>query len=273
MLYSIGAFSRLCGVSIFTLRFWNKEKLLVPSNVDEKSGYRYYSAEQIYQTTLIRFMQDAGLKNSDIKEILATPQSEDRVVAVMRIMDEKQRELELLRERIDIDMDYMSGCIQDGVIPLPITMRSVPALHYCCKNVEYESTQQLMEVFCSMVKQLERWKIKTLQPYKCVAMQNGVDKASNRQIFRCMVRVAPGEQLKDFESIDFPAYPTMASVVGGSADAAAWQGDYDCLKRWLKLKGHIICGVPRLWFVSDAKETAGLTLDCLIETMVPVMCG
>lgn len=42
--YSIGEMSVVTGVSIFTLRYYDKEKILTPAVRNEKSGYRYYSA-------------------------------------------------------------------------------------------------------------------------------------------------------------------------------------------------------------------------------------
>lgn len=46
MLYSIGKFSKAIGVSIETLRLWDKQGKLKPEKVKE-NGYRYYSQKQI----------------------------------------------------------------------------------------------------------------------------------------------------------------------------------------------------------------------------------
>ena len=43
----IGEMAKLCGVSIETLRYYDKENILTPDRVDEKSGYRYYSNESV----------------------------------------------------------------------------------------------------------------------------------------------------------------------------------------------------------------------------------
>ena len=42
---SIGGFSRATGFSIKTLRFYHDRGLLIPSCVDEQTGYRYYDGE------------------------------------------------------------------------------------------------------------------------------------------------------------------------------------------------------------------------------------
>ena len=44
-MYKIGEFSKLSKTTIKTLRYYEKEKLLKPSNVDNYTNYRYYTAE------------------------------------------------------------------------------------------------------------------------------------------------------------------------------------------------------------------------------------
>src|SRR5580658_83750 len=46
-MYSIGEFSRLGGVSIRTLRYYEEIGLLHPAEVDTATGYRRYAARQL----------------------------------------------------------------------------------------------------------------------------------------------------------------------------------------------------------------------------------
>lgn len=39
---SIGEFSRVCGVTSRTLRYYDKINLIKPSHIDIASGYRFY---------------------------------------------------------------------------------------------------------------------------------------------------------------------------------------------------------------------------------------
>ena len=45
--YSIGEFSQVTGLSVKTLRFYHEKGILVPSSVDEATGYRFYDADKI----------------------------------------------------------------------------------------------------------------------------------------------------------------------------------------------------------------------------------
>ena len=46
---TIGEFSRFCQVTVKTLRHYDKLGLLVPSEVDEWTHYRYYDVSQMQQ--------------------------------------------------------------------------------------------------------------------------------------------------------------------------------------------------------------------------------
>jgi len=46
-MFKIGDFSKLSSISIRMLRHYDKVELLQPVKVDEQSGYRYYSADQL----------------------------------------------------------------------------------------------------------------------------------------------------------------------------------------------------------------------------------
>lgn len=72
-LLSIGEFSERCGLSAKMLRSYGTAGLLRPAAVDQYSGYRYYSADQLRQAELIALLRHAGIAVSDIAEFLNHP--------------------------------------------------------------------------------------------------------------------------------------------------------------------------------------------------------
>ena len=42
----INEFAKLCGVTVHTLRYYDKCSILCPRETDPSSGYRYYHPEQ-----------------------------------------------------------------------------------------------------------------------------------------------------------------------------------------------------------------------------------
>ncbi|MCV2393154.1 MerR family transcriptional regulator [Actinotalea sp. M2MS4P-6] len=60
-LLTIGEFSRLTRISIRMLRHYDEHGVLAPSQVDEWSGYRYYSRELLAVAGRVRELRDLGL--------------------------------------------------------------------------------------------------------------------------------------------------------------------------------------------------------------------
>lgn len=65
----IGEFSRLMQVTIKTLRHYEQKELLLPDEVDECTGYRYYSIDQMQRLNTISDLQRLGFSLDEIKEL------------------------------------------------------------------------------------------------------------------------------------------------------------------------------------------------------------
>ncbi|MCA9840329.1 MAG: MerR family transcriptional regulator [Trueperaceae bacterium] len=66
----IGSFAHFAQISVVTLRHYDQIGLLKPMKIDEATGYRLYSAKQIYEVKRILALKDLGLSLEQIKEIL-----------------------------------------------------------------------------------------------------------------------------------------------------------------------------------------------------------
>ncbi len=70
-MFTIGEFSRLTGLTVKTLRFYQEQGILPPSAVDDHSGYRYYAADKIETARVIKQLRGLEISLADIAEILA----------------------------------------------------------------------------------------------------------------------------------------------------------------------------------------------------------
>ena len=87
----IGEFSQMMQVTVKTLRHYEQKGLLLPDEVDEWTGYRYYSIEQMQKLQSIRDLQSLGFSLDEIKELY----DDDSHTPSVRQMDEKIKETEL----------------------------------------------------------------------------------------------------------------------------------------------------------------------------------
>lgn len=102
----IGEFSQLMQVTVKTLRHYETKGLLLPDEVDEWTGYRYYSFAQMQRMQSIRQLQRLGFSLEEIKDLL-----EDQIhTPSIELLDEKiratEKQLGELNERLAKLLDW-----------------------------------------------------------------------------------------------------------------------------------------------------------------------
>src|SRR6185437_12444132 len=70
-LMPIGRFSRLTGLGVKALRNYAEVGLLVPAAVDDETGYRFYSPEQVDRAEAIRLLRKLDMPLEEIRSTLA----------------------------------------------------------------------------------------------------------------------------------------------------------------------------------------------------------
>jgi DNA-binding transcriptional MerR regulator len=68
---SIGEFARRSRLSLKALRLYDERGVLVPSRVDQATGYRYYHTAQLDQARLVVMLRQLQLPLAAVKELLA----------------------------------------------------------------------------------------------------------------------------------------------------------------------------------------------------------
>lgn len=88
----IGTLAKRAGVSIDTVRYYEKSGLLAPES-RLASGYRRYNDEQVSRLRFIRRAQELGFTLKDIRELLGISKQKD-VAKVKRAAEKKLAEVE-----------------------------------------------------------------------------------------------------------------------------------------------------------------------------------
>src|SRR5688572_10117338 len=110
-MFTIGEFSRITGLIIKTLRFYHEEGLLLPTSVDDQTGYRYYDASLVEIARTIAFLKSLDFSLAEIKALLAGAIREqehsegDELTAALErqraAIDERIRRLKQARRSLD----------------------------------------------------------------------------------------------------------------------------------------------------------------------------
>ncbi|EPY2272455.1 MerR family transcriptional regulator [Clostridium sporogenes] len=127
-MFKIGEFSKLTQVSIRMLRYYDETGILKPAEVNESTGYRMYSIEQIHTLNKILFLRDTGFSvaeiayafsnwdNDSLKKQLKIKEDETKAV----IKAEKERLLKIRTAMEDIN----KKCIENHY---NVTLKSIPS--------------------------------------------------------------------------------------------------------------------------------------------------
>ena len=111
MLLRIGEFSKLSGVPIRTLRYYDEIDLFKPAEIDLFTDYRYYKEEQIEDLNLINNLKDVGFSLEEIKSNWNHFNNE----VMLNKKKEFEQKLENINESIK-KIDYLRSNIVDGKI-------------------------------------------------------------------------------------------------------------------------------------------------------------
>lgn len=90
-MFKIGDFSKICRVPVSALRYYADIGLLEPTHIDNFTGYRYYSLDQLPRLNRILALRDLGLSLTQIKQLLDERVTPEQMRGMLRL---KQAELQ-----------------------------------------------------------------------------------------------------------------------------------------------------------------------------------
>jgi methanogenic corrinoid protein MtbC1 len=122
----IGDFSRISGVSVKALRHYDEIGLLKPSKVDQSTGYRYYSTEQLDRLNRIVVLRNLGLSLEEIRNFLDGQTSRDRIKYVLHVKEaEIQERLFTEKRRLGQVEEWLRQIEKEGTILLSLETHDV----------------------------------------------------------------------------------------------------------------------------------------------------
>ncbi len=95
MKFSIGEFSKITSLSIKSLRLYHEKGILIPAEVDDHTGYRYYSEANYEKALSIKILKEYDFTLAEIKEILNGFNDE------ADILEQLQKKLNEIRSKIN----------------------------------------------------------------------------------------------------------------------------------------------------------------------------
>lgn len=209
-LFKIGEITKILGITRKTLLVYEDMGLLTPSFKDEKSGYRYYTADNMTQIRSIRSLQALGLSLSEIKEYYYDTKNIDHHLQhLMELRAALDRNIHLLQVRA-----VKSGDFSVHHIRLP--QQVCYCRRYQCENIADASIKLrdtyiaaartgCMSMAARMFTMRMGESIEKLDLMCCIPVQMilWVKNESNLQILLLYVSIT-GDHMKNSEPPFFP---------------------------------------------------------------------
>lgn len=105
MLYQIGDFSRICRLSIKTLRYYQEYGLLPPAAIDEDTGYRFYDEKALERVHIIHELKELDFTLKDIRDMLDKCSDDadivHQAVEKSREIDKKMAEYAAMQRKLE----------------------------------------------------------------------------------------------------------------------------------------------------------------------------
>jgi DNA-binding transcriptional MerR regulator len=154
---TIGEFARRSRLSPKALRLYDERGVLVPSRVDQASGYRYYDTAQLDQARLVVMMRQLELPLAAVKELLAC----DPADAATRIA-QHWRDAEAAHDARRHLADYLVSRLRgERSVMYEVDTREMPERSLLClkRTVSLQGQFAFGKEFIGMLRQRARRKI------------------------------------------------------------------------------------------------------------------
>lgn len=266
-MYSIGLFSKMNRITTKTLRHYDDIGLLKPAYVDDITGYRYYTSEQLVRLNQIIALKQMGVGLNDIGQLLTHPES------INVFLEIKEKELqdrihEEERKLIGVQ-NYMKRLRGDWKMNYTPVIRSLPevivaSMRFIAPNYDY-----YFDIIPKMGKEMGRQGAVCAEPDYCFNMyHDGEYKESNIDVEVC-------EAVVDFcEDSDMVKYKRIKGVkealcVLHKGSYATLPDAYNFAMQWIKDNGYEVVGLPRERYI-DGIWNKKSDEDWLTELQIPI---
>lgn len=246
----IGEFSRLMQVTIKTLRHYESKGLLKPYEVDEWTGYRYYTIGQMQRLNAIRDLQRLGFSLEDIGELLEDDFHDPGIDALDRKIVETDRQLKSLKERRARLLGWKNS--RKTVITMDkFSIQSLPAIIVASHREIIPDYSAIGEMCCNIIgPEMLRLGCKCPPPGYCFTIEHGKEYSPTDIDIEYCEQVE--EMEKDSSIIRFKRLPAIPKAIC-MKHVGPYERFYESyveLFKYIEDSGkYRVCGRPRCCYV------------------------
>jgi DNA-binding transcriptional MerR regulator len=241
---SIGEFARRSRLSLKALRLYGELGVLVPSRVDQASGYRYYDTAQLDEARLVAMLRQLQLPLAAVKELLACDPA-DAAARIAEHWRDVQAAHDARRDLADYLVSRLSG---KRPVMYEVATREMPERSLLClkRNVDEQGQWAFGKEFIAILRERPLPKIEGREGAFFCIYWGQVSADSDGPVEWCRpVPQAEAHALAEHypeltlrtEPAHREAFVALPGGPGGIQAAVHWQLALESLQAWAQEQG------------------------------------
>lgn len=251
-MFGIGPFARLAQVSVRTLHYYDEIGLLSPLRVEPRTGYRWYSADQLYRLNRILALRDLGLPLTEVRQVVDDEVSLDELRGMLRLRQAEARDRmaaeaeRLSRVEARLRQIEAEGRVGDyDVVIKRLEPQRVALVHESATSFGNGTLGPIFaRLFGELEREMDRVGIVPVGP--AIALYDDSDSvAAPIKVMATLPIDEPGAVTSErIEIVDLPAVARAATTIHRGSMARVEEG-YEALLRWAEETDEQIDGYSR----------------------------
>ena len=262
-LYKIGMFAAMNHVTVKTLRFYEKQGLLMPAVINQENGYRYYTLSQMAVLHQITALKMAGFT---LEEIAHIHSGADEEAVLRKKKSELIAKIADLTQQIAVVDGYLSK--QKTGLSAPVLVKTIPEITVAAMRVRLESYDSLFDVMPEMGALMEKAGCECALPEYCFT--NYLEPGYKDEDILVEICEAVTGAKGEIGGLYFRTLPEIqAACMFHRGSYGALPESYETVLKYIEENGYEIAGAIRESYIDgvwNQEEESGW----LTEIQVPV---
>ena len=245
----IGEFSRLMQTTVKTLRHYEQIGLLLPDEVDEATGYRYYRMEQMQRLNAIKDLKSLGFSLDEIKDIYDDDTHTPSLEILEAKIDDCRRQLRELEQR-RLRLAELADSRKQLLIMEKCSIQSLPEIIVASHREVVENYDAIGAMCVNVIgPEMQRLGCKCPPPGYCFTIEHDKEyKPKDIDIEYCEQVEEAGEDSAIITFKRLPAVPTALCMKHVGPYDRFYQS-YVELFKYAEEQGYQIAGAPRTCYI------------------------
>ena len=245
----IGEFSRLMQTTVKTLRHYEQIGLLLPDEVDEATGYRYYRMEQMQRLNAIKDLKSLGFSLDEIKDIYDDDTHTPSLEILEAKIDDCRRQLRELKQR-RLRLAVLADSRKQLLIMEKFSIQSLPEIIVASHREVVENYDAIGAMCVNVIgPEMQRLGCKCPPPGYCFTIEHDKEyKPKDIDIEYCEQVEEAGEDSAIITFKRLPAVPTALCMKHVGPYDRFYQS-YVELFKYAEEQGYQIAGAPRTCYI------------------------